>query len=106
MRCVARVNGLVNIISWTVYSPGCVGVHGFSSVWGLIAVGLFTRKGESLSALGFVPSEGGLIYVRRPYLIQHYPSSAFSLLGVGFSRFVVGASRCHSHGIRSCASYI
>ena len=31
-----------------------VGVHGFSSVWGLIAVGLFTREGESLSALGFV----------------------------------------------------
>ena len=54
----------IDIMPWAVSSAGCVGVHGFSSVWGLIAVGLFTRKGESLSALGFVPNEGGLIYVR------------------------------------------
>ena len=55
---------IIDIKSLSVSSAGCVGVHGFSSVWGLIAVGLFTRNGESLSVLGFVPNGGGLIYVR------------------------------------------
>ena len=51
------------VITYTICSTGCVGVHGFSSIWGLIAVGLFTLDEQSLSVLGFVPSGGGLFYV-------------------------------------------
>ena len=46
-----------------VSCAGCVGVHGFSAVWGLIAAGLFTNDDDTLSTLGFVPSGGGLLYV-------------------------------------------
>ncbi|KAK2193439.1 hypothetical protein NP493_13g13017 [Ridgeia piscesae] len=82
---LGAVGGLVSIAGVELLEKlkiddpvGCVGVHGFSAVWGLIAAGLFTRDDDTLSTLGFVPSGGGLLYTGN-----------FQLLGVQLLGIVV-----------------
>ena len=57
-----------------VYFSGCVGVHAFGAMWGLIAVGLFARKDHLRYALDINHQHYGLFYVS---LIEHQASDSF-----------------------------